>query len=138
VEIDPWAAPSVADHAELLPADEFAWSQPDPQVAAGKPAGPGLELVRFRALFSGPAVERVPQLSFQRPAPEVELAWDDAQTRGITAGETVEVVSNGTSKLLRARTDRKLRVGVVRVAAEHAEGLADRVQVSRLSAGESR
>jgi NADH-quinone oxidoreductase subunit G len=138
VEIDPWAAPAPADYAELPPADEFGWSQPDPQVAAGKPAGPGLELVRFRALFSGPAVERVPQLSFQRPAPEVELGWDDAQTREIGQGETVEVVSNGTSKLLRARINRKLRLGVVRIAAEHAEGLADRVQVSRVSAGESR
>jgi NADH-quinone oxidoreductase subunit G len=137
VEIDPWSAPAPADYAELPPADQFAWSQPDPQVAAGKPSGPGLELVRFRALFSGPAVERVPQLSFQRPAPEVELGWDDAQTREIAQGETVEVVSNGTSKLLRARINRKLRLGVVRIAAEHAEGLADRVQVSRVSAGES-
>jgi NADH-quinone oxidoreductase subunit G len=138
VELDPWAAPAAADLAELPPADQFAWSQPDPQVAAGRPAGPGLELVRFRALFSGPAVERVPQLAFQRPAPEVELAWDDAQTRGIAAGETVEVVSNGTSRLLSARLNRRLRAGVVRIAAEHAEALGDRVQVARLSAGEPR
>jgi NADH-quinone oxidoreductase subunit G len=134
VEIDPWAAPSVADHAELPPADEFAWSQPDPQVAAGKPASPGLELVRFRALFSGPAVERVPQLSFQRPAPEVELAWDDARTRGIAAGETVRVTSNGTVRDLRARLNRRLRTGVVRIADDHADGFEDRVQVEKADA----
>jgi NADH-quinone oxidoreductase subunit G len=134
VEIDPWAAPTAADLAELPPADEFAWSQPDPQVAAGKPAGPGLELVRFRALFSGPAVERVPQLAFQRPAPEVELAFDDAQTRGIAAGETVRVTSNGTARDLRARLNRRLRTGVVRVADDHADGFEDRVQVEKTGA----
>ena len=134
VEIDPWAAPAAADRAELAPADEFAWSQPDPQVAAGKPAGPGLELVRFRALFSGPAVERVPQLAFQRPAREVELAWDEAQTRGIVAGETVRVTSNGTARDLRARLNRRLRTGVVRIADEHAEGFEDRVQVEKTGA----
>jgi NADH-quinone oxidoreductase subunit G len=134
VEIDPWAAPTAADLAELPPADAFAWSQPDPQVAAGKPAGPGLELVRFRALFSGPAVERVPQLAFQRPAPEVELAFDDAQTRGIAAGETVRVTSNGTARDLRARLNRRLRTGVVRIADDHADGFEDRVQVEKTGA----
>ena len=134
VEITPWAAPTAADHAELPPADEFAWSQPDPEVSAGRPARPGLELVRFRALFSGPAVERVPQLAFQRPAPEVELAWDDAQTRGIAAGETVRVTSNGTARDLRARLNRRLRAGVARIADDHAEGFEDRVQVERTDA----
>ena len=134
VAIDPWAAPSAAEQAELPPGDEFAWTQPDPQAATGKPAGPGLELVRFRALFSGAAVERVPQLQFQRPAPVVELAFDDATTRAIAAGETVRVSSNGTSKELRAKVSRKLRTGVVRIAAEHADGLADRVQVEKTGA----
>jgi NADH-quinone oxidoreductase subunit G len=134
VEITPWAAPTAADRAELPPTDSFAWSQPDPQVAAGRPAGPGLELVRFRALFSGPAVERVPQLAFQRPAPEVELAWDDAQTRGIAAGETVRVTSNGTARDLRARLNRRLRAGVARIADDHADGFEDRVQVEKTGA----
>jgi NADH-quinone oxidoreductase subunit G len=134
VEIDPWAAPTAAEHAELPPADEFAWSQPDPQVPAGRPTRPGLELVRFRALFSGPAVERVPQLAFQRPGAEVELGWDDAQTRGIATGETVRVISNGTSRELRAKVNRRLRSGVVRVAEEHAHGFEDRVQVVKAGA----
>jgi NADH-quinone oxidoreductase subunit G len=131
VVIDPWAAPSAGETAELAPGDEFAWSQPDPRAPTGKAAGPGLELVRYRALFEGPAVERVQQLQFQRPAPEVEVAYEDAATRGIGAGETVTVSSNGTTKELRARLSRKLRAGVVRIDAGHAEGLADRVQVEK-------
>jgi NADH-quinone oxidoreductase subunit G len=131
VAVDPWAAPTAAEHAELPPGDEFAWTQPDPQAPTGKAAGPGLELVRYRALFSGPAVERVHQLQFQRTPAEVEMSWDDAATREISAGETVRVSSNGTTKELRARLSRKLRTGVVRVAAEHAEGLDDRVQVEK-------
>ena len=134
IAVDPWAAPSAGEQAELAPGDEFAWSQPDPQAATGRPAGPGLELVRYRTLFSGAAVERVPQLQFQRAAPEVELAYDDASTRGIASGETVRVVSNGTSKELRARLSRRLKTGVVRIAAEHGEGLADRVQVEKSGA----
>ncbi|HXV33820.1 MAG TPA: molybdopterin-dependent oxidoreductase [Gaiellaceae bacterium] len=131
VAVDPWAAPSAAEQAELPPGDEFAWTQPDPQAATGRAAGPGLELVRVRALFSGAAVERVPQLQFQRPPGEVELAWEDAATREIAQGETVRVTSNGTTKELRARLNRRLRAGVVRVAAEHAVGLDDRVQVEK-------
>jgi NADH-quinone oxidoreductase subunit G len=131
VAVDPWAAPTVADMAPLEPGDEFAWSQPDPQAPTGRAAGPGLELVRYRALFSGPAVERVDQLQFQRPAAEVELAHEDATTRGIAPGETVSVSSNGTTKALRARLNRKLRSGVVRIDTGHAEGLADRVQVEK-------
>ena len=83
VSIDPWAAPTVGEQAELPPGDEFAWTQPDVEAATGKATGPGLELVSYRALFSGGAVERVPQLQFQRPAPEIELAFDDAKAREI-------------------------------------------------------
>jgi NADH-quinone oxidoreductase subunit G len=138
VAVDPWASPGAADRAELLPADEFAWSRPDPQAATGKAAGPGLALVRYRPLFSGPAVERVPQLQFQRPLAEVELAHEDATSRGIANGEPVSVTSNGTSRELRARVNRRLRPGVARIAAEHATGFEERVQVSPLSTGESR
>ena len=134
VAVEPWAAPTPAEQAALPPGDEFAWTQPDPRRRQAKPAGPGLELVRYRALFSGAAVERVPQLQFQRPPAEVELAYEDAATREIAPGETVRVSSNGTTKELRARLNRKLRGGVVRIAAEHAEGLADRVEVEKAGA----
>jgi NADH-quinone oxidoreductase subunit G len=134
IDVDPWAAPEAAEQAELPAADELAWSLPDPQAPTGRAAGPGLELVRFRALFSGAAVERVPQLQFQRPEPEVELALEDAKTRGVVSGELVTVTSNGTSRELRARVSRKLRAGVVRIAGEHANGLEDHVQVERIGA----
>jgi NADH-quinone oxidoreductase subunit G len=129
VDIEPWAAPSAAERAELPPAPEAAWTHPAPAAPTGKSAGPGLELVRYRSLFSGAAVERVPQLAFQRPHAEVELAYDDADTRGIATGNAVAVASNGTTRELRARVSRKLRTGTVRIADEHAEGFGDRVQV---------
>ena len=134
LEIPAWAAPTAEELADLPPADEFAWSSPDPQAPTGKPAGPGLDLVRIRSLFSGAGVERIPQLQFQRPAPEVELAFEDAQTREIGSGETVRVTSNGTTRELRARLNRKLRVGVARIADEHAAGFEDRVQVEKIGA----
>src|SRR5205814_171678 len=64
--------------------------------------GDGLQLIRYRPLFSGPAVERIPELQFQRPEPEVELSRLDAEARGIAAGETVSVSHNGTSLALHA------------------------------------
>lgn len=88
-----------------------------------------LRLQRVHALFSGPAVERVPELRFQRPAAEVELSPADAERRGIAAGDVVEVRSNGTSVELRARVNRKLIDGVARIADEHAADLHSAVEV---------
>jgi predicted molibdopterin-dependent oxidoreductase YjgC len=86
-------------------------------------------VVRYRSLFSGPAVQRVEQLQFQRPHAEIELSYEDAQARGIEGGTEVSVQSNGTSRTLRARVNRRLRAGVVRIPSEHAEGLHDQVEV---------
>jgi hypothetical protein len=47
------------------------------------------------------------------------------------------VSSNGTSRTLTARLNRRLLEGVVRIPAEHAEGLAERVSLSRVSGGNS-
>ncbi|HXH88334.1 MAG TPA: 2Fe-2S iron-sulfur cluster-binding protein [Gaiellaceae bacterium] len=88
-----------------------------------------LRLLRYRPLFSGPAVERVPELRFQRPAAEVELAYDDAQRRQIANGDPVTVRSNGTSVELQARVSRALTAGTVRVAEEHAADLHRDVEV---------
>jgi NADH-quinone oxidoreductase subunit G len=93
--------------------------------------GGPLQLLRYRPLFSGPAVERVPELQFQRPPPEVELATQDARVRGISSGDTVRVSSNGTSVELRARINKKLITGAVRIAEEHAAELTGGVEVSR-------
>jgi predicted molibdopterin-dependent oxidoreductase YjgC len=118
------------DHAPLPETEASEASGSAPTVTAPKGSGPGLALVRYRSLFTGPAVERVEQLQFQRPVAEVELAYEDAAKRGIEPGADVTVQSNGTSKTLRARVNRRLREGVVRIPSEHAEGLHDRVQVT--------
>ena len=96
-----------------------------------QPRRRGLRLVRYRPLFSGPAVERVPELQFQRPQPEVELSADDAKRLKVRTGEEVVVHSNGTSRRLRARIEGRLVAGVVRVADEHADGLHTTVEVTR-------
>jgi hypothetical protein len=82
-----------------------------------------------RALFSGSAVERVPQLQFQRPEAVIELSPEDAQKRSIEAGETVTVLANGTSVELRARINRRLMAGAARAAEEHVRDLPDLVEV---------
>ena len=101
-----------------------------PPVAAGDEHFVGqLRLLRYRPLFSGPSVERIPELQFQRPAREVELAPADAERRGIANGDTVSVRSNGTSVELVARVNRRLLAGLVRVADEHARDLHASVEV---------
>ncbi|HET7857376.1 MAG TPA: molybdopterin-dependent oxidoreductase [Gaiellaceae bacterium] len=97
---------------------------------ARRPAGKGLRLVTYRPLFSGPAVERVPELQFQRPDPEIELSPADAKRLKVAPGQTLRVSSNGTSVELRARLNRELAKGAVRVAAEFAPGLGTHVEVS--------
>jgi NADH-quinone oxidoreductase subunit G len=119
----------VGEQAELrtrteAPAAEIPEEPPAPE-------GKGLRLVRYRPLFSGPAVERVPELDFQRPEAEVELSPEDAKEREIAAGDTVTVSHNGTSVELRARITRDLRAGVARIAQQHAGDLGGRVEVSK-------
>jgi NADH-quinone oxidoreductase subunit G len=102
-------------------------TEPLPQPVAKEGA---LRLVRYRALFSGPAVERVSELHFQRPLAEVQLSPDDARARGIRNGDQVTVRSNGTSVSLRARLTNELRSGVVQIAEEHAAELQPSVEVT--------
>ena len=85
--------------------------------------GDGLRLVRYRPLFSGPAVERVEKFRFQRPDGLVDLARDDAHRLGVREGDEVTVRTNGTSATLRARVRRNLRAGVVLVPEGSAEEL---------------
>jgi NADH dehydrogenase/NADH:ubiquinone oxidoreductase subunit G len=91
----------------------------------------GLKLVAYRPLFSGAAVERTPELQFQRPDGEVHLAYADARPRGIRSGDTVTVSSNGTSMQLRARLARDVAAGTVRIAREHAGDLHPTVEVTK-------
>src|SRR5580765_1527400 len=119
----------VGEQAELRTRSEApAADLPEPPPA---PKGKGLRLIRYKPLFSGPAVERVPELQFQRPLREVELSAEDAKRRKIASGETVRVSHNGTSLELQARVNAALRAGVVRIAAEHAGELGGTVEVAK-------
>ena len=71
----------------------------------------------------------MPELQFQRPEAEIELAYDDAQRRQIATGDEVSVRSNGTSLSLRARVSRALTAGTARIADEHAGELHRDVEV---------
>ncbi len=134
VEIDP--------HARAVPADERAALPPRAEPGGPEPAltaapsvpptakGGPLRLLRYRPLFSGPAVERVEELQFQRPAPAIELSAHDAEVRHITAGDEVVVRSNGTSVRLTAHVSRQLVDGVVRAAEEHVRELDAAVEVT--------
>jgi NADH-quinone oxidoreductase subunit G len=122
----------IGERAALRGREEAPEPEPDYEPAAVQPRdGHFLALHRYRPLFSGPAVERVDELRFQRPAAEIELSQDDAKRRGIASGDDVEVRSNGTSVSLRARVNRRLVAGVVRMAEEHARDLHATVEVTK-------
>ncbi len=96
------------------------------------PPAEGLKLVAYRPLFSGAAVERTPELQFQRPSGELQLSRADAEERKIRNGQPVTVSSNGTSVELRARIARDLAAGTVRIAQDDAADLHATVEVSAL------
>jgi hypothetical protein len=120
----------VTEHASLP-----APTQAAPAVATPRTKtvveGKGLRLLTYRPLFSGPAVERTPELDFQRRDGEVELSRADATVRKIVEGALVRVSSNGTSKMLRARIAHDLPEGAVRIPVRDADGLHDLVEVMR-------
>ena len=123
VAVSPWAELLPAEQAKLEPRSERRPVEAEQSMPRPTRSGSGLQLVRYRPLFSGPAVERIKELEFQRPAAEVELAWEDAEARDIATGEIVSVQSNGTRRELRAQVNRRLVSGVVRIAEDHAVGL---------------
>jgi NADH-quinone oxidoreductase subunit G len=91
----------------------------------------GLRLVAYRPLFSGPAVERVSELQFQRPRAEVTLNRAEGERQGIRTGDPVTISQNGTSIELRARLSSSARPNVALVAMEHAQGLSGSVRLAR-------
>ncbi|HEX2506574.1 MAG TPA: molybdopterin-dependent oxidoreductase, partial [Gaiellaceae bacterium] len=129
--IPAWAGELPAERAVLDPPGERSPVTAPRRPARAAPARGGIRLVRYRPLFTGPAVERVDALAFQRPAAELELAWADGDRLGIAQGDRVVVETNGTSRELRARLNRRLKQGVARIAVEHADGLADTIEVRK-------
>ena len=81
-------------------------------------------------LFSGPAVERVPELELPASGARRRALGRRRRERAASRTATRSLVrSNGTSVELRARVNRKLVEGVVRVADEHAGDLHPVVEV---------
>ncbi|MFN8186517.1 MAG: 2Fe-2S iron-sulfur cluster-binding protein [Gaiellales bacterium] len=131
IEIGPW--PSVGVEATApLPARTLQRPVEMPPVSQPAPSGPGLRLLRYRPLFRGEAVARISQLQFQRPEAEVELSAADARELDVRSGDPVVVGSNGSSRSLRARVNRRLLAGVVRIADEHAHGLGPDVELTKV------
>jgi predicted molibdopterin-dependent oxidoreductase YjgC len=118
----------IGERADLPPRAERVVTQ-EPGLRSEPGSATGLRLVAYRPLFSGPAVERTPELQFQRPSGAVQISRADAKARGIRQGQTVTVSSNGTSVELRAQIARDLAAGVVRVAAPDAGDLHAVVEV---------
>ena len=133
--IDDMGSGRAIEHAGARAQDLTPPSIPPPQAppapAAHVARGGSFALVRYRPLFAGAAVERVPQLEFQRPAAEIELAHADGRELGVRTGDRVTASSNGTSRELVARLNRRLHRGVVRVPAPHAQGLDDVVDLTK-------
>jgi NADH-quinone oxidoreductase subunit G len=120
---------AVGDRAELPPATTGHVQGQAPDTSR-QDSDARMRLVRYRPLFSGPAVERTPELQFQRPLAEVEISRQDASERQIRPGDEVTVSSNGSSVKLRARISADVRAGVVRIADEHAGDLQPSVELS--------
>jgi NADH-quinone oxidoreductase subunit G len=120
----------IGERAALPPRAESGEIPAPVPAPATNGSGKGLRLVAYRPLFSGPAVERIPELQFQRPDAEIELAAEDAAGLGVEPGATVRVSSNGTSVELRARVNKKLAAGVARVPAEQTRDLGTHVEVA--------
>jgi len=123
----------IGEKAELPPPAERPETQ-EPGSKSEPGSGTGLRLVAYRPLFSGPAVDRTPELQFQRSSGDVQISRVDAKARGIRHGQLVTVSSHGSESLnggveLRAQIARDLAAGIVRVAAPDAGDLHAIVEV---------
>ncbi len=116
---------SFAELGETAPLRPANNAQPPSRVSETVQGGRGLRLIRYRPLFSGPAVERVANLQFQRSSGEAGLSRDDAERLGVRDGAEVSLSTNGTSARLRARVRRDLAAGVVLVPEGAADELAE-------------
>ncbi|MEZ5100523.1 MAG: 2Fe-2S iron-sulfur cluster-binding protein [Thermoleophilia bacterium] len=132
IAVSPWPTFEGVGEQAALPARAAAATvqAPAPSPPADVPAD-GFALLTYRAAFSGREVDHTPALDFQRPLAEVELAHADASRLGLAPGDAVVVSSNGTSRELAVRVNRRLLGGVARIAADHAAGLGAQVEIAR-------
>ncbi|HET7171561.1 MAG TPA: NADH-quinone oxidoreductase subunit NuoG [Gaiellales bacterium] len=133
VGLPPDAPSAFADMAARRPA--FAgssWSEigeraplgdrPAPSAAPAAPhasrsdAPQGTVVVGYRQLMSGPAVDHSPALHFQQRT-GVEISHDDAAALGVKPGDRLRVTYDGGEHEGAAVVLRRLRPGVVRLAA---------------------
>ena len=133
VELPPDAPSAFADMAARRPTfSGLGWSAigeraalSDRPAPAGAPAvphaapadtPPGTVVVGYRELMSGASVDHSPALHFQRRA-GIEISHDDAEALGVKPGDRVRVSYEGGEHEGAAVVLRRLRPGVVRVAA---------------------
>jgi NADH-quinone oxidoreductase subunit G len=121
----------VGERAALRTYDAAATHTDAPALPEPKPAEGGLHLVCYKPLFSGPAVERVSELQFQRPRAEVELSPADAEQHGVKTGDDVTLTGGDASVTLRARVNRKLRAGIARVPSEFAGEVRGQIELAK-------
>ena len=135
--IDPWAAPGRGEQAELRARRRVRLVAARPAGAdrQGRP-GPGSSSSATGRSSAAPPSSASRSSSSSGPRRRGRARPRGRGRRaGSHAGETVRVSSNGTTKELRARLSRRLRDRRRRGSpAEHAEGLADRVQVEKAGA----
>jgi anaerobic selenocysteine-containing dehydrogenase len=79
-------------------------------------AVPQTVVVGYRELMSGPAVDHTEALHFQRRR-GIEISFEDAERLGIATGDQVAVSLDGRTETGPALVQRRLRPGVVRMAA---------------------
>ena len=92
--------------------------------------GTGLRLVAYRPLFSGAAVERTPELDFQKPDAEIQLSREDAKARGIRNGQTRHrLVERHLGRAARARSRATFRPVSCASPRDHAGDLHATVEI---------
>jgi NADH-quinone oxidoreductase subunit G len=104
----------IGDRAPLRERAAAAAAPAVPQMAAA--AVPQTVVVGYRELMSGPAVDHTEALHFQRRQ-GIEISFEDAQRLGVATGDQLAVTQDGATLTGPALVQRRLRPGVVRMAA---------------------
>ncbi len=78
----------------------------------GDPAPGALTLGTYRDLWAGPITELNPPLKFLQPQQRVELSPSDAQSLGVSTGDTVRVGQNGSAVEASVQIRERIEQGV--------------------------